>query len=673
MTRMLVLLRIGFACCFIGHGAFGLLQKREWLVFFQTFGIGADLGSTLMPIVGTIDIAIGIAGLLLPMRALFLYAAIWCLFTAALRPLAGLSFGEVIERAGNFGVPLALLVATTGQRWFARVQAPRTEDAIEAVIDACRWVTAWLLAGHGWLAMLGTPLIVSHLDLVGLGSSVRAFGALELGLAAACVLWRSPSLMFAAAGWKIATEALFPLAGAPIWEFVERGGSYTAPLVAALLLKSLRAPAIGRPEAPAATRLASAIVFAIATVTVVEAQAPAPTPATTPPALTADLLAQLQRGGFVVACRHAITSHEREDRSPVDFDDPGTQRVLSAAGEAQATQLGKDLVELRIPFSELLASPYDRARRSVMLMFGKADVDAALSMNNRGRAADLKRLMTSPVASGGNRLLMTHQGLLYQSFGTVRRGSVGEGDCLIVKPAGDDSTVLALVKPPDWTQVRVGESAPAFSATDDRGATRSLAELRGGYVVLEWHEKGCPYVAKHYKSGRMQALQKKWNARGVRWLLLNSSGEGAHSYLTPEESQTYFKSLDVAATAVLLDPKGLVGRQYGVTTALHMVIVDPAGKVVYNGAIDDQPKTEPASLDGATNYVDRALTELFAGRPVSTPASTPYGCEVHYSRNSPSPVVTKVTRRNPSSPEVTRRNLSSPVVTRRHPSELSKR
>ena len=38
--------------------------------------------------------------------------------------------------------------------------------------------------------------------------------------------------------WKIATETLYLAAGAPLWEVVERGGSYAAPLALALLLWS---------------------------------------------------------------------------------------------------------------------------------------------------------------------------------------------------------------------------------------------------------------------------------------------------------------------------------------------------------------------------------------------------------------------------------------------------
>jgi peroxiredoxin len=180
-------------------------------------------------------------------------------------------------------------------------------------------------------------------------------------------------------------------------------------------------------------------------------------------------------------------------------------------------------------------------------------------------------------------------------------------------------------------RVPVGSPAPDFSATDDRGREHSLAALRGRYVVLEWHEKGCPYVSKHYKSAQMQALQDRWMSRGVVWLLVNSSTEGSHSYLTPDESRAYASGLKTQA-AMLLDTTGKVGKLYGTTTALHMVIIDPSGKVIYNGAIDDQPKTEASSLVGAKNYVEAALTEAFANRPVSVPTSVPYGCEIHYGR-----------------------------------------
>jgi peroxiredoxin len=180
-------------------------------------------------------------------------------------------------------------------------------------------------------------------------------------------------------------------------------------------------------------------------------------------------------------------------------------------------------------------------------------------------------------------------------------------------------------------QIAVGTMAPSFSVQDDRGQTRSLDEFKGKFLVIEWHEKGCPYVSKHYRSGHMQKLQQAWMARGVQWLLVTSSAGGNHSYLTADESRAYLKEIGATPTAHLLDVKGVMGRRYGVTTALHMVIVDPTGKVAYNGAIDDKPTQLAADLTTATNYVNLALTDLLAGRLANPSKTVPYGCAVHYS------------------------------------------
>lgn len=188
------------------------------------------------------------------------------------------------------------------------------------------------------------------------------------------------------------------------------------------------------------------------------------------------------------------------------------------------------------------------------------------------------------------------------------------------------SGVLAAQTP----DVRIGAVAPGFTVTDDHGTKRSLSDFRGKFVVLEWHEKGCPYVTKHYRTGHMQGLQREWMDRGVVWLLLTSSAEGFHSYLTSEESRSYLAQLKATPTAMLLDTPGTVSRLYGVTTALHMVIIDPTGRVVYNGGIDNKPTTQVADLAVATNYVSNALTEALAGKPISTTTSEPYGCPIHY-------------------------------------------
>ena len=189
--------------------------------------------------------------------------------------------------------------------------------------------------------------------------------------------------------------------------------------------------------------------------------------------------------------------------------------------------------------------------------------------------------------------------------------------------------LAAALAAPAWA-ARVGEKAPAFTATDSNGLKHALSEYAGKDVVLEWHNNGCPFVRKHYDSGNMQKLQKEWTARGVVWLTVISSAPGKQGYLTADEENAYLKRMNAAPTAVLLDPAGNLGHLYDAKTSPHMFLIDPSGTLIYNGALDDQPTPDPASVAGAKNYVSQALAEAMAGKPVSMPTSRPYGCSVKY-------------------------------------------
>ena len=177
---------------------------------------------------------------------------------------------------------------------------------------------------------------------------------------------------------------------------------------------------------------------------------------------------------------------------------------------------------------------------------------------------------------------------------------------------------------------RVGEPAPDFTATDTNGQTHKLSEYAGKYVVLEWHNHGCPYTAKHYDSGNMQRLQREWTARGVIWLTVISSAPGKQGYVTAADENAYLKQINAAPTAVLLDPSGSLGHLYDAKTTPHMFIISPQGTLIYNGAIDDRPTTDHADINGAKDYVSLALDEALAGKPVSDPTTRPYGCSVKY-------------------------------------------
>jgi hypothetical protein len=149
--------------------------------------------------------------------------------------------------------------------------------------------------------------------------------------------------------------------------------------------------------------------------------------------------------------------------------------------------------------------------------------------------------------------------------------------------------------------------------------------------VLEWTNNGCPYTEKHYESGNMQALQKEWTAKGVVWLTVLSSAQGEQGYMTGVQENAYIRKVNASPTAALLDPTGAIGHEYEARTTPHMFVIDPSGRVIYAGAIDDHPTTDQSDIKSSKNYVSAALTESMAGQPVATSYTRPYGCSVKYS------------------------------------------
>ncbi len=170
-------------------------------------------------------------------------------------------------------------------------------------------------------------------------------------------------------------------------------------------------------------------------------------------------------------------------------------------------------------------------------------------------------------------------------------------------------------------------TAPDFNGVDSKGQTQTLAQYRGKYVVLEWANRGCPYEQKQYGSGNMERLQREWTAKGVVWLSIISSAPGQQGYVSPAEENSYLREMKAAPTAAILDPNGTIGQLYEAKTTPHMFVIDPAGKVIYQGAIDDKPMEDPA---GAHNYVSAALEAAMAGKPVEKPVTRSYGCSVKY-------------------------------------------
>ena len=183
---------------------------------------------------------------------------------------------------------------------------------------------------------------------------------------------------------------------------------------------------------------------------------------------------------------------------------------------------------------------------------------------------------------------------------------------------------------PALAQVEPGEPAPEFSLKDSQDDFKKLSAYAGKFVVLEWMNHDCPFVKKQYSSGNMQKLQKEYTAKGVIWLSIISSAPGKQGHCTGPQAEANRKDMGASPTAVLLDPSGDVGQKYGAKTTPDIFIINPAGNIIYAGAIDSIPSANPSDCAKATNYVRETLNAALAGKPVPTPQTKSYGCSVKY-------------------------------------------
>lgn len=266
-------LRTAVAMCFIGHGAFGIITKPIWCNYFAVFGIGHDLAYRLMPLVGGVDILLGVIMLVFPVRAIAGWLVLWGFATALLRPLSGEPFAEFIERAGNFGAPLAFLFLSgagspvTGSpvtgppgigtgvgkgfgNWFSRVHPGRRADpeTWRKVAWCLRIIVFLLLLGHGWLNLIEKKGLLNQYLSLGFsnpGKTAQLVGLFEVTAAFAVLIRPVRSILLVLFLWKMASELFYPHYG--FFEWIERGGSYGS-LLALWFLSGKQRTAVAGPS-----------------------------------------------------------------------------------------------------------------------------------------------------------------------------------------------------------------------------------------------------------------------------------------------------------------------------------------------------------------------------------------------------------------------------------------
>jgi hypothetical protein len=227
-------LRWAVAMCFIGHGVFGIITKPIWCNYFAVFGIGHDLAYRLMPLLGSFDILMGILMLIYPIRAIPIWLVIWGTATASLRPLSGEPLAELFERAGNFGVPLALLILSGGvEKNFSSIftrLSPNVDvnaKTFDRVLICLKIIIFLLLASHGWLNIIEKKSLLNQYTALGLsnaGKTALTIGICEIIAAFAVLIRPYRPLIFAILIWKMTSELFYP--HYELFEWIERGGSY---------------------------------------------------------------------------------------------------------------------------------------------------------------------------------------------------------------------------------------------------------------------------------------------------------------------------------------------------------------------------------------------------------------------------------------------------------------
>jgi len=232
--------------CFIGHGAFGIITKAVWCNYFALIGIGTVQAYKLMPWLGSFDILMGIILLVRPIRIVTCWLVIWGIITALCRPLSGEPFAEFIERAGNYGAPLCLLMLSGGiklnTRWlFSSIDPDQPADAEtrEKVKIILQITVALLLVGHGWLNLIHKPGLIKQYTSIGFSNPENVAllaGIFEIMAAIAVLVRPVRPLILAFFIWKMGTELFYP--HFEVFEWVERGGSYGVLLGLWFCLKS---------------------------------------------------------------------------------------------------------------------------------------------------------------------------------------------------------------------------------------------------------------------------------------------------------------------------------------------------------------------------------------------------------------------------------------------------
>jgi len=172
--------------------------------------------------------------------------------------------------------------------------------------------------------------------------------------------------------------------------------------------------------------------------------------------------------------------------------------------------------------------------------------------------------------------------------------------------------------------LQIGDKAPDFSLPATDGKTYSLADFKTKAMVVFFTCNHCPFVTGSDDVTRATAL--RFRDKGVTFVGLNSNSEQNH----PDDSFDHMVSRMKEQNfpwIYVRDKSQDTAKAYGALRTPHFYVFDQEQKLVYTGRGVDNPRN---TAEMKTNDLEKALDELLAGKPVSTPLTNPIGCNVKW-------------------------------------------
>jgi hypothetical protein len=148
-------------------------------------------------------------------------------------------------------------------------------------------------------------------------------------------------------------------------------------------------------------------------------------------------------------------------------------------------------------------------------------------------------------------------------------------------------------------------------------------------VALVWTNPDCPFIVRHYKENTFTNLRKHYDKEKVAILLVDSTSEAMKG--GTERTKKMAEKYDLKLP-VLHDTDGTVGRAYEAKRTPQVYVIDQEGKLVYNGALDNDPQGKMKAAE-RENYAMAAIDAALAGKtPEKQTGTKVYGCSVKYAK-----------------------------------------